>query len=226
MNAWERGGGGRFALFAAWALLVGCGGRAARAEQARGGSEALGGAEAGDRTDGVGESTPRGCPDESWGSCDAGLLLTVSTTGRSDGREGAWIEPLQVVRPSPAPFGPIAPAQPPGEWDRSELPSGACVFRAHGVPVDCFGIGAEVTMGRCGGGPPGPRPIPFSYYELSSCAEGVAPGCPGPADPWSKQNYTWYAAKEPDGTATIVLCARLCEQLLDVGEGCLAHARQ
>lgn len=166
----------------------------------------------------------RGCPDASWGNCDAGLYLTLTVDGPSDAGNGVWVEPLRVERP-PLPRGaPPADANAgPESWDRSELPAGACVFRVHGAPADCFAERGRLTFGACDPGGP-PRPVPVGYYESSRCSEGVAPGCP--KQPWGNQSYAWYAVREADDAVTIVLCAGLCETALQANGACMSHAPQ
>jgi hypothetical protein len=184
-----------------------------------GGSNAGGSAVSGQGGDGgSGGRVLRGCPEDSWGSCGPGFSLELSATEPTTAVNGMWAEPLQMEPPPPLSFPP-GPRQSPEEWDRSERPAGACVFRVHGIPPGCFGLGADLSLVSCR--IPGPRPIPPSYYELPGCADGIAPGCPTAADGSSTQNYSWYAVPAADGTATVVLCARFCEMLLATQVACL-----
>lgn len=222
-------------------LLAACGGRAASSGDAAGSGDAAssgdaepasgGGAggpgaagSAAGSSGGGAASVTRTCPDESWGSCHAGLRLDLSTEGRTEGDEGVWAEPLQVALPPARTLPPPeSPDTDPAHWDRSETPVGACVFRVHGAPAACLDGRASLSFFACEQGGPG-RPVLASYYELAGCSAGVSPGCPGAVDPWGSQNFVWYSAREADGTATVVLCAALCEMLLGIGAACLQHA--
>lgn len=204
----------------------GGGGTSGTAGDGDGGRVTLAGASGASGGVGGATHTPRGCPDASWASCDAGLALTVRVDGPTEAADGVWVEPLQV--PTSFPQSPSAPPPealptPPAKWDRSALPAGACVFRVHGVPADCLGRSGRVTFGAC---VPGPVPVPLGYYELPNCDQGIAPGCPSDY-PYAGENYIWYSVPEPSvaNETTLVLCAGLCATAAQTGVLCLHHSR-
>lgn len=208
-------------------LVASCGGHTshggvseAGAEGGIGGTTNAGGSMA---TGGSAAAELRGCPDASWGRCESRTLLTVRTDGRSEGEGRIWAEPLQVDRPPPRPI--MTPSTEPGPeaWDRSERPAGACVFRIHGAPASCFAGRAHMTFLPCDPSDR-QRPIHLSYYELASCEQGIAPGCPSPNAPWGSQNYAWYATREDEATVTVVMCAGLCETMVQSGAACFLLA--
>lgn len=209
-------------------LLAACGGRASRSEEAEpetgsgpggtggasvagmGGVSGSGGTAEGGG--GAAASSLRGCPDSSWTSCKARFVLDLRFDGMSSkNADGTvWAEPLQLP-----PYSQPPPTHQPvsvdsADWDRSRLPAGACVFKLHGTRASCI----AANFGRVSGGPcdQEERPvIPLGYYELPSCAEGLAPGCPSD-DPWLGDNSVWYTVPEEDGSddTLLVLCAGIC----------------
>jgi len=167
-------------------------------------------------------STLRGCPDSSWGECQATVRLTLRGDGPSKSGDGVWSEPLQVPAYPPMTDPPTPPSEvAEKDWDRSSLPAGACVFRVHGVAPSCFGSSGQVVYGPC---QDGMQVVPLGYYELPNCSQGISPGCPS-ADPSYGQNFFWYAVPDASATdtTTIVVCAGICEvaRLNDGGMLCL-----
>jgi len=139
--------------------------------------------------------------------------------------DGVSIESLQVpdysVAPNPPPEGVPYPTPDPSEWDRSELPAGACVFRLHGVDARCYPKGATFFTGSCGGLEDG-RPLiaPSSFYDEYKCTD-VVPGCPA-SDPWSGEpGFWWYFVPESDTVTELVICAPACANSFYGYGGCL-----
>ncbi len=139
--------------------------------------------------------------------------------------DGVAIDSLQVpdysLAPNPPPAGVPYPAPDPAEWDRSDLPAGACVFRLHGVDARCYPKGATFFTGSCSGLEDG-RPLiaPSSFYDKYRCTS-VAPGCPA-SDPWSGEpGYWWYFVPRSDTVTDLVVCAPACANSFFGYGGCL-----
>jgi hypothetical protein len=93
----------------------------------------------------------------------------------------------------------------PEDWDRAELPAGACVFRLRGFHASCYAPAhyGDIFVGACDE----VQPIwPGSYYDVASCH--VAPGCPSAT--WGNtEGYWWYLAPREDAT-DLIICAPEC----------------
>jgi hypothetical protein len=225
-------------LLALW--LAACGGRAISDEAGNGSeSDAIGG-EAGSSSTGAvagfviggssgvgfGGSTSAGgvagtgaqvesiCPDGSATRSCTGVRISL---GPNPSQE--TVIPVTVLQyPS---YGTITPnfAQPrdPKTWDRSPLPSGACVFRVHGFSASCL-MQARMFVGLCSGQN---SVAPTSFYETNECSAGILPGCPS-SDPGDSQaNSLWYVQTD-DRDFDIVVCAAECAVLESSGGACLA----
>lgn len=164
-----------------------------------------------------------GCPNAEWDeACPSWWRANVNFFTDAPATPGAiWVEALQLptFEPDlPTPHEPV-PKTDPADWDRSEMPAGACVFRLHGVTHGCLSSSMNLQAGACGS--EGVHPVPLSFYELNECAEGVAPGCPS-TDPWDFTGQYWYAVPSRDRAdeTTIVVCAALCKPWLGI-QACL-----
>jgi hypothetical protein len=220
-------------------LTHGCGGHTQQRDEtpggsgSRGGSSAIGGEPtlpASGASGAGGDASPEveeqlaGCPDQSWSqACGDRLKVEVDFTGPRGLPSGAWAEPVQVPPldrdPNAEPLPPVQPDQ----WDRSEVPADACVFKLHGLERGCLAPSMTLGFGSCEPLPPGQhRVIPFGFYESMHCAEGVAPGCPPPGS-GAGDGQWWYLVPNPSAPseATLVICSQLCMNFGPNGLACL-----
>ncbi len=131
--------------------------------------------------------------------------------------DGTTVETLQVPDyPAPDYTQPVPqPNSDPANWDRSELPAGACVFRLYGLHAACFPTGGDIKQlvtdssnsGSPDAGPPQVLVVgSMSYYDMQGCS--VEPGCPS-ADPRDSLGWWWYVADRGDAM-DVVVCAPEC----------------
>ncbi len=162
-----------------------------------------------------------GCPDAAWdGACSQRLVVELDFTGVGRMLSGVWAEPLQLPSFEGVVPGPNLPsAKEPPDWDRSELPEGACVFRLRGTQLGCLSPDTVMRSGPCDTTELHP-PVPTSYYEYSHCREGIAPGCPSDNPFVAGEVHAWYFRPSPDGEIDVVACAGLCKGLR-AGKACL-----
>lgn len=163
-----------------------------------------------------------GCPNAEWNeACPSWWRAELDFTGGTAEPADIWVEALQLPTFEADVLAPQEPVPPtdPADWDRSEMPAGACVFRLHGVTHGCLSSSMSFQGGACGSD--GPHVVPLSFYELAECGKGVAPGCPS-SDPWDFSGQYWYAvpSRVRADETTIVVCAALCKPWLGT-QACL-----
>jgi hypothetical protein len=140
-------------------------------------------------------------------SCPAANIL-IAPHATIDTGSGLYAEPLQVPTFGTRPNGyfPHYDLPDPSSWDRSPLPTGACVFRVHGMGAECVRNGI-LFEGECPA-PGFPGAAPASFYDGPYCGQSVVPGCPI-SDPWGDEGNWWYL--QPDGAnVDLVICAPEC----------------
>jgi len=139
-------------------------------------------------------------------------------------RAGMWVEPLQIPEYSEV-LAMSLPEIEPSKWDRSALPAGACVLRIHGLSGACLQPGG-LFVGTCASlaDPGTSHVLPYSYYELDACRQGIAPGCPSAAAAdWNNGSW-WYLVARGEDT-DLVVCAPECGGAYLPGKhGCLRMA--
>jgi hypothetical protein len=165
------------------------------------------------------EPTPS-TPDE---TCPE-LALDLSFDEGELGKNGIAVELVQKPEFTEATQGTMGePPLPPDEWDHSDVPEGACVFRLRGVPASCYAhIGSSLMVGLpCDAPQVPPFIVPVSFYEMHAC-DGITPGCAGPEWLYSRDDYApWYLSQQGDDTF-VIFCARQCHDIFhgtDVGGG-------
>jgi hypothetical protein len=107
----------------------------------------------------------------------------------------------------------MPPEVPPEDWDRSELPAGACVYRLFGLPYECVPAADELLVGTCPRTPRIPKP---SITEFRFHHPALEPGCIRAE--WAEEaDGSWWYFRAGDGFTDVVICAPLCNAFYQVG---------
>jgi hypothetical protein len=228
----RRSGGARFVIGSVLTCLS-CGGRtlgdgaSGVTEGADGNRQAAGGAttsgaSAGAPPNGLpnggasmaGASAAIGCPAAAIPAACQPLSVPIDIMGPRQGERGVWSEPVQIPSFSATGTTPDWRTPDASQWDRSALPTGACVFRLRGFSADCARAG-KLLEGNCGARV---SVTLASFYDTQECSQGIAPGCPS-ANPLGAGSW-WYLVPR-EGDADLVICAPLCSIQSEVGQSCL-----